>query len=232
MAKPNVIAIEDEEDILDVVTYNLEREGFQVDGFADGEAGLAAVQSRCPDMVLLDLMLPGVDGIEICRTLRSDPRTASIPIIMVTAKGEESDLVLGLGVGADDYIVKPFSPRELTARVKAVLRRNRGSSGKTKNERLECDGLVIDAGRHEVLVNEQPVNLTATEFRLIYFLASHPGRVFSRDQIIANVIGDGAIVVDRNIDVHVRAVRRKIGEDNQYIETVRGVGYRFKDLGD
>lgn len=232
MSGPVAILIEDEEDILDVNRYNLEREGFTVYGYTDGQRGLAAVQSKGPDIVLLDLMLPSLDGIEICRRLRADPRTSGIAIIMVTAKGEEADKILGLHLGADDYLAKPYSPRELMARVKAVLRRNRGGSGAgARAERVEFEGLVIDSGRHEVLVDGKPVELTATEFRLLHFLACHPGRVFTRDQLVGNVIGDGAIVVERNIDVHVRAIRKKIGENRSGIETVRGVGYRFQDGG-
>jgi two-component system, OmpR family, alkaline phosphatase synthesis response regulator PhoP len=231
MAGPVAILIEDEEDILDVNRYNLEREGFTVYGYTDGQRGLAAVQSKGPDIVLLDLMLPGLDGIEICRRLRADPRTSGIAIIMVTAKGEEADKILGLHLGADDYLAKPYSPRELMARVKAVLRRNRagGLGGGSRPERLEFDGLVIDSGRHEVLVDGRVSDLTATEFRLLHFLACHPGRVFTRDQLVGNVIGDGAIVVERNIDVHVRSIRKKLGEEKAGIETVRGVGYRFRD---
>lgn len=231
-ATRHIVVIEDERDIADMLVYNLEREGYKVTAFLDGREGFEAVTRLGPDLVLLDLMLPGMDGIEVCSGLRADPRTAGIGIIMVTAKGEESDKVLGLGIGADDYVVKPFSPREIIARIKAVLRRNRRSgNASSQDERIEVAGLSIDIGRHEVSLNDQPISLTATEFRLLYFLASHPGRVFSRDQIIGHVIGDGAIVVDRNIDVHVRSIRKKLGTAKELIETVRGVGYRFSDAG-
>jgi len=174
-------------------------------------------------------MLPGLDGIEVCRRLQADPITSSIPVIMVTAKGEEGDIVLGLAVGADDYVSKPFSPKELVARVKAVLRRGPLKVEQGTGERVVRGGLVVDAGRHQVSVDGQPVSLTATELRLLHFLASHPGRAFSRDQLLSRVIGDHAVVIDRNIDVHIGAIRRKIGPYRQLIETVRGVGYRFQD---
>lgn len=226
-----VLVIEDEPDIADLLVYNLEREGYLVTSIDDGGEGLDAARRDVPDLVLLDLMLPGMDGLEVCRGLRAEPRTAAIPVIMVTAKGEESDVVLGLGIGADDYIAKPFSPRELIARVKAVLRRHRSREADAASERIERDGLVVDAGRHEVTVDGERRDFTATEFRLLHFLAGHPGRVYTRDQIIARVIGDAAIIIDRNIDVHIRAIRKKLGRHRDLIETVRGVGYRFRDDG-
>ncbi len=229
-AKRSIIVIEDDDDIRDLIVYNLEREDFAVQAYGDGEAGYAAVLSRNPDLVILDLMLPGIDGLEICRSLRADPRTAGIPVIMVTAKGDESDVVLGLGLGADDYIGKPFRPRELVARVKVLLRRTRAVTGSAPEQTvIEAEALRIDTQRHTVTADGQPVGLTATEFRLLLFLAAHRGIVFTRDQIIANVIADGAIVIDRNIDVHVRAIRKKLGPYNGVIETIRGVGYRFRD---
>ena len=229
MKSEKVIVIEDEADILEVIQYNLEREGYRVLTARDGKEGLQLIKKEMPDIVLLDLMLPSLDGIEVCRKLKEDPITHSIPIIMVTAKGEESDIVLGLGIGADDYVTKPFSPKELMGRVKAVLRRGPLKEDRGAAERIVWDKVVIDAGRHEVQVGKKPVTLTATEFRLLHFLASHPGRVFTRDQLLNRVIGDGVIVVDRNIDVHVRAVRRKLGSYENLIETIRGVGYRFRD---
>ena len=229
MKSEKAIVIEDEADILEVIQYNLEREGYRVLTARDGKEGLQLIKKEMPDIVLLDLMLPSLDGIEVCRKLREDPITHSIPIIMVTAKGEESDIVLGLGIGADDYVTKPFSPKELMGRVKAVLRRGPLKEDRGAGKRIVRDKVVIDAGRHEVLVGNKPVTLTATEFRLLHFLACHPGRVFTRDQLLNRVIGDGVIVVDRNIDVHVRAVRRKLGSYENLIETIRGVGYRFRD---
>lgn len=232
MKKAKILLIEDEPDILELLEYNLAREGYKVDTSMNGEDGLAAAIRDNPDLVLLDLMLPGMDGIEICRALKEDPATKGIPIIMVTAKGEESDVVLGLGVGADDYVAKPFSPRELVARVKAVLRRGPIQEARVHKNRLVRGPLEIDLDRHEVLVDGEPTDVTPTELRLLHFLASHPGRVFDRNHIMSRVIGHDALVVDRNVDVHVRAVRNKLGKHRDLIETVRGVGYRFKDLRD
>jgi len=224
-----IVVIEDEEDILEVIAYNLKREGYDVTTSTSGEDGLTKIERFAPNLVILDLMLPEIDGLDLCRKLKSDPVTQSIPVIMVTAKGEESDVVLGLGMGADDYVVKPFSPKELVARVKAVLRRSRSAPEKERKDRIARDGIIIDPQRHDVRVDGESVTFTATEFRLLHFLASHPGRVFTRDQLLTRVIGEEAIVIDRNIDVHVRAIRKKLGEQRQLIETIRGVGYRFKD---
>src|SRR5690606_34994440 len=188
MKRETSVVIEDETDILDVIEYNLAREGYRVRTYRDGEQGLLAVRRDAPDLVLLDLMLPGLDGLEVCRRLKQDPVTRAIPIVMVTAKGEESDVVLGLGVGADDYIAKPFSPKELVARVGAVLRRGPLKEERLARERIVIDGLVIDAGRHAVTVDGEPVRCTATEMRLLHFLASHPGRVFTRDHLLSRVI--------------------------------------------
>ncbi|MEM7260954.1 MAG: response regulator [Planctomycetota bacterium] len=230
MKRPKVVVIEDEPDILEVIDYNLQREGFRVVGARDGELGLELTQSESPDVVLLDLMLPGLDGLEVCRRMKSDALTRDIPVIMVTAKGEEADVVLGLGLGADDYVTKPFSPKELSARVRAVLRRAPLREATSDDQRIERDGLVIDPDRHDVRVDGESVTLTATEFRLLHFLASHPGRVFTRDHLLSRSIGEDAVVIDRNIDVHVRAIRKKLANHRDLIETVRGVGYRFKDL--
>jgi len=224
-----IVVIEDEDDILEVIAYNLKREGYEVITSTSGEDGLDKIEKASPQLVVLDLMLPEIDGLELCRKLKSDPLTRSIPVIMVTAKGEESDVVLGLGVGADDYVTKPFSPRELVARVKAVLRRSRARPEGDSRERIARAGVIIDPQRHDVQVDGETVSLTATEFRLLHFLASHPGRVFTRDHLLARVIGEDAIVIDRNIDVHVRSIRKKLGPHRELIETIRGVGYRFKD---
>lgn len=229
MPTPRILVIEDEPDILEVIRYNLAREGYRVHTCRDGLEGLGRAQKEAPDLVVLDLMLPGLDGIELCRRLRADPVTRGIPVVMVTARGEESDIVLGLGVGADDYIPKPFSARELVARVRAVLRRGVLREQVGKDDRIARGGMVIDALRHEVVVGSKRLDLTATEFRLLHFLAAHPGRVFTRDHLLSRVIGEGACVTDRNIDVHVRAIREKLGRSRDLIETVRGVGYRFSD---
>ena len=230
MAKPKILVIEDEPDILEVIQYNLEREGHKVIACRNGEQGLSRIRTDNPDLVVLDLMLPGMDGVEVCRQVKSDPVTRSIPIIMVTAKGEESDIVLGLGIGADDYLSKPFSPRELVARVKVVLRRGplREESGGS-SERVVRGPLAIDLARHEARLEERLLVLTPTEMRLLHFLASHPGRVFPRAHLLTRVIGEDAIVTDRNIDVHVRSLRQKLGDHQGLIETVRGVGYRFAE---
>jgi two-component system phosphate regulon response regulator PhoB len=228
--REKILVIEDEADIQEVIEYNLAREGYRVTSVADGEEGLRQVKRINPDVVLLDLMLPGKDGIDVCREIKTDPLTRAIPVVMLTAKSEETDVVLGLGVGADDYVTKPFRPKELLARVQAVLRRGplRNESG--AGARVVLEGLVIDTERHEVRVKGEPVVLTPTELRLLHVLASHPGRVFTRSHLLSRVIGDNAVVTDRNVDVHVRAIRQKMGELRDWVETVRGVGYRFRDV--
>lgn len=226
--REHIVIIEDEGDILELIEYNLAREGYKVSAERDGEEGLQRVRQDAPDLVLLDLMLPKLDGIEVCRRLKQDPLTRAIPIVMVTAKGEESDIVLGLGVGADDYIPKPFSPKELVARVKAVLRRGALKDERGAGERIVRGPVTVDASRHEVLVDNAEVEFTATEFRLLYLLASHPGRVFTRDHLLSRVIGEDVLVIDRNIDVHIRSVRKKLGPHRDLVETIRGVGYRFR----
>ncbi len=229
MAKPKILVIEDEADILEVITYNLEREGHKVVSCRNGEQGLSRIRTDNPDLVILDLMLPGMDGVEVCRQVKSDPVTRAIPVIMVTAKSEESDIVLGLGIGADDYITKPFSPKELVARVKVVLRRGPLREQSGGGERVVRGKLTIDLARHEASMGDAGLTLTPTEMRLLHFLASHPGRVFPRSHLLSRVIGEDALVTDRNIDVHVRALRQKLGPAADVIETVRGVGYRFAD---
>lgn len=229
MPSKKIVVVEDEPDILEILSYNLKREGFDVSTALNGTDGLRVIQQVIPDLVLLDLMLPGLDGLEICRELKKHEATSSIPIIMVTAKGEESDVVLGLGVGADDYIAKPFSPRELVARVKAVIRRGIKSDPSSKKERIQIGDLLIDSGKYKVLLKQVEIKFTATEFRLLQYLASQPGRVFSREQLLNHAFGNDVVVVDRNIDVHIRAIRKKLDAEQQYIETIRGIGYRFMD---
>ena len=229
--KPHkIVVVEDEPDILENLRFNLEREGFEVACASDGVEGLEVVRREIPDLVLLDLLLPRMNGLEVCRTLKSEPATKKIPIIMVTAKGEETDIVLGLSLGADDYATKPFSPSELIARVRAVLRRSGAQQAET-GERLVRDGLVIDTLKHEVSVDGESVTLTPTEFRLLLCLAAHPGRVFGRDYLVSRVIGEGVSVVDRTIDVHVQSIRKKLGAQRDRVETVRGVGYKFRENG-
>ena len=227
--KAKILVIEDEPDILEVITYNLSREGFNVIGAMDGEQGVVLARKQAPDLILLDLMLPGLDGIEVCRRLRDDPLTRPIPVVMVTAKGEESDIVLGLGIGADDYVTKPFSPKELTARVRAVLRRGAPKEDAEAGERVVRGALLLDIVRHEASVAGEVLDLTPTEFRLLRVMAAHPGRVFTRDQLVSRAIGYQAVVLPRNIDVHVRSLRQKLGAQRDMIETLRGVGYRFRE---
>ena len=227
MKKSKIVVIEDEVDILEVINYNLSKEGFDVCSALDGEEGLALIKKEVPDLVLLDLMLPGLDGIEICRKLKTDYSTRSIPIIMVTAKGEESDIVLGLGMGADDYMVKPFRPRELMARIRSVLRR--GDFIEEGEGLVSIDELVIDINRHEVKLEGKIIVLTAMEFKLLHFLASHPGQVFTRENLLNHVSSDDTFIIDRNIDVHIRSIRKKLNKHRELIETIHRVGYRFRD---
>jgi two-component system alkaline phosphatase synthesis response regulator PhoP len=229
MNNKKIVIIEDEPDILEVLSYNLKREGFEVFTAINGTLGLSLIEKEMPDLVLLDLMLPGMDGIEICSTIKKNPATQKILIIMVTAKGEESDIVLGLGVGADDYISKPFSPKELVARAKAVLRRGILVENTSQSDKVEVGDLIIDSSKFEVIIEGREVRLTATEFRLLHYLASNPGRVFSREQLLSRAMGDDVVVVDRNIDVHIRGIRKKMGIEPPLIETIRGVGYRLRD---
>ena len=227
MKKTKIAVIEDEVYILEVINYNLSKEGFDVCSALDGEEGLALIKKEVPDLVLLDLMLPGLDGIEICRKLKTDYSTRSIPIIMVTAKGEESDIVLGLGMGADDYMVKPFRPRELIARIRSVLRR--GDFIEEGEGLVSIDELVIDINRHEVRLEGKKIVLTAMEFKLLHFLASHPGQVFTRENLLNHVSSDDTFIIDRNIDVHIRSIRKKLNKHRELIETIHRVGYRFRD---
>jgi DNA-binding response OmpR family regulator len=229
VSRKKIVIVEDEPDILEVLSYNLKREGYDVLTATDGASGLALIRRETPDLILLDLMLPGMDGIEVCSTIKKDPQTQNCLIIMVTAKGEESDIVLGLGVGADDYVSKPFSPRELIARVKAVLRRGVMVERNEMEELIKLGDLSIDTVKYKVQVHGREVKLTASEFKLLHFLASYPGRVFTREQLLSKALGDDVVIVDRNIDVHIRGIRKKLELDPPIIETIRGVGYRMTD---
>ncbi|MEW6530323.1 MAG: response regulator transcription factor [Thermodesulfobacteriota bacterium] len=231
MAKEKILVVDDEEDILELVRYNLTKEGYQVTCAATGEKGLRSAKADRPDLVLLDLMLPGMDGLDVCRELKANPDTSRVPIVMITAKGEDADIVTGLELGADDYITKPFSPRVLLARVKVVLRRRRTEEPEDQTV-VRIHGIVINPSRHEVLVEDKSMMLTATEFRILHFLARRPGWVFSRDQIIRAVKGHDYPVTERSVDVQVVGLRRKLGAAGDYIETVRGVGYRFREEGE
>lgn len=228
----SILIVDDEKDIVDLVAYNVERQGYKVFKAYDGEGALRVARSEKPDLILLDLMLPGIQGLEVCRRIRRNPDTAGIPIIMLTARGEEFDKVIGLDAGADDYITKPFSVKELVARVKAVLRRADARPASEKAEIFEFKGLRIDLKSYEVTADGKNVSLSRTEFNLLRFLSRNPGRVYSREQILDQVWGDESFVEPRTVDVHVRRLRAQIEPDEGspiYIVTVRGVGYKFAD---
>lgn len=227
MAREKILVVDDEADILELVSYNLSKDGFQVIRAQSGEDAVASAQSEIPDLILLDIMLPGIDGLDVCRAIRRNEKTKSIPIIFLTAKGEEADVVAGLELGADDYLVKPFSPRVLLARAKAILRRNHTISANT-DDVVQIDGISIDPKRHEVKLSDEQLELTSTEFKLLHHLARHPGYVFTRAQLVDAVHGDDYPVTDRSVDVQVVGLRRKLGDFGGLVETVRGVGYRFK----
>ena len=228
MAGEHILIVEDEEDIAELLEYNLDRQGYQPESVGTGEDGLQLARESLPDLVLLDLMLPKLSGLEVCRSLKADPETAKIPVIMLTAKGEEEDIIAGFDAGADDYVTKPFRPKVLLARVKAVLRR--GAATRLRdNDVLDLEGITIHPGRHEVHVDGQPVNLTRTEFHILQFLASRPGWVFTRGQIVRAVHGDDYPVTGRSIDVQIAALRKKLGTAGQQVVTVRGVGYKMGD---
>lgn len=228
ISKKKILIVEDEEDILELIKYNLLKEGYEVFEASSGEKALKLVQSKeiSPDLILLDLMLPGVDGIEICKTLKNDSSISHIPVIMLTAKSEEIDIILGLEVGADDYITKPFSPRILLARIKTILRRDIKKD--EDNSVIKIENLTINQGKREVKVDEKSIKLTNNEFQALYLLANKPGWVFSRHQIIDEISGSDHDVTDRAIDVLIVGLRKKLEPYSNYIETVHGVGYKFK----
>jgi two-component system phosphate regulon response regulator PhoB len=228
MARGTILVIEDESDIQELVRYHLEREHFRVLAVGSGEDALKSTKRERPDLILLDLMLPGMDGLEVCRMLRADAETRRTPIVMLTARSEDADVVAGLELGADDYITKPFQPRVLVARLRAVLRRLEAEQEEPGGSITHQD-LVIDTSRHQVRLKGKSISLTLTEFRILTHLARNPGRVFSRYQILDGIQGQDSFVLDRTIDVHVAALRRKLGAFGEQIETVRGVGYRLKD---
>jgi len=229
MAEERILIIEDDADIRELIRYNLTREGYQVSEATGGQAGLDKARSERCDLILLDLMLPEISGLEICKALKSDTRTARISIIMVTAKGEEADIVIGLELGADDYIVKPFSPKVLMARIRAVLRRRAAPSTTPPDSVIRVEKLEIHPGKREVRVEGKLIDLTFTEFQIIHFLSSRPGWVFTRYQIVDAVKGADYPVTDRSVDVQIVGLRKKLGPCGGYIETIRGVGYRFVD---
>lgn len=233
-----IVVIEDESAIRDVIAYNLERAGHSVLQASDGIRGVALVLETLPDLVVLDLMLPGLDGIEVCSRIRADPSTTDVPVIMLTARDEEGDVVAGLEIGADDYVTKPFSTRELVARVQARLRASNGRTAQPEpaadrdiaadpeRKRVHVAGVTVDPDSHETFVDGEPVRLTPTELRLLHVLLRRPGRVYTREQLVERVMGDNAWITSRTIDVHVRSIRRKLGERGDVVETIRGVGYR------
>jgi two-component system, OmpR family, phosphate regulon response regulator PhoB len=229
MPKPKVLVIEDERSLIEVLTYNLEREGFEVLVALDGQDGLRQAQLKLPDLIVLDLMLPLKPGLEVCRELRVGPRTRDIPIIMVTAKAEESDQLVGFATGADDYVTKPYSMKVLIQRIKKELRRAQAQEESPAGTLIGSQGVVIDRHSHRALYQDQELPLTPTEFRLLEVLIRQAGRAFTRYELMDAAIGEDAIVLERTIDVHIKSLRKKLGDAGELIETVRGVGYRFHD---
>jgi two-component system alkaline phosphatase synthesis response regulator PhoP len=227
MSKVKILLVEDDRDIVEMVEYNLKQDGYETLSALNGEDGIHLAKTEHPDLIILDIMLPVIDGFEVCRTLKKDDATTHIPIIILSAKSQETDKVVGLELGADDYITKPFSPRELIARAKAVLRRGQQQAA---GRRIKRGDIVIDVERHEVTVAGKEISLTFTEFKLLEVMARRPGVVLSRNQILDAVGGDEAMVYDRTVDAHIKSLRRKLGRAKDYIETVRGAGYRLKEL--
>lgn len=228
MTQEHILVVDDEEDILELVKFNLEKEGYRVSCASTGEQALIQAASERPNLIVLDLMLPGIDGLKVTKALRSDQKTISIPIVMLTAKGEEEDVIVGLELGADDYVAKPFSPKLLMARIKAVLRR-RARDYDEEPDVVRIHGLVIHPGKHEVYAGGQPILLTYTEFGILNLLAKRPGWVFTRSQIMDGVKGEDYFVTDRSVDVQIVGLRKKLGSFGKCIETVRGIGYRFRE---
>jgi two-component system phosphate regulon response regulator PhoB len=226
MSRPRILIIEDEHGLTQALEYSFKREGFEVAVAHDGAEGLRKAQALLPDVLILDLMLPGLSGLDVCRQLRSGERTRGMPILMLTARAEETDQVVGFTLGADDYVTKPFNTKVLLQRIKALLRRT--DSPADAADVLECQAIRIDRVRHQAFVGGKPITLTPTEFRLLECLLRQPGRAFTRHQLMDAAIGDGSVVLERTIDVHVKTLRRKLGSGDS-IETVRGVGYRFKE---
>jgi len=227
LAREKILVVDDDPDLLHLVQYNLEKEGFKVILASDGERALQLISSEWPQLILLDLMLPQVDGLEVCRQIKRDQATSTIPVIMLTAKGEEIDRVVGFELGADDYITKPFSPRELVLRVKAILKRS--SLREQVSKRLALGDLVIDLDRHQVWIKDQEISLTLIEFRLLSTLAARRGRVQTRDRLLADVWNYDPDIDSRTVDTHIKRLRSKLGKWGEEIETVRGLGYRFRE---
>jgi len=229
MSKEHILIVDDEEDVLELIRYNLEKEGYRISMASTGEKAIEKARTKKPDLILLDLMLPGIDGLEVCRILKTDDLTSGIPIVMLTAKGEEIDIVTGLEIGADDYITKPFSPRVVIARIRALLRRGKKQE-QEKTSQVKIHNIIINADRFEVRVDDEPIILTATEFQILLHMAKHPGWVFTRSQIIDAVKGDDYPVTDRSVDVQIVGLRKKLKSAGQYIKTIHGIGYRFEEF--
>lgn len=228
MSKEKILVVDDEQDLVKLIRYHLEKDGYKVIIAYNGDDALFLTRKERPELIILDLMLPGIDGLEMCRKLKADQEFAHTAIIMLTAKGEEADITMGLKLGADDYMTKPFSPKELVARVQAVLRRTQGVS--TTKDSIEIDGLLtIDLYKHEVAIQDKAIPLTLTEFKLLHQLASKPGRVFTRDQLLDAISGSETFVIDRTIDVHIASLRKKLKAFANHIITIRGIGYKFKE---
>jgi phosphate regulon transcriptional regulator PhoB len=228
-----ILIVDDEQDIVELLSYNLEKEGFSIVKAYDGEAALGLVLSEKPDLMILDLMLPKMNGLDVCKAIRRNPKTATLPIIMLTAKGEEIDKIIGLEIGADDYITKPFSIKELIARVRAILRRMHDNNNQTGKEEFIYKELAINYASCLVQIGGKKVTLSPTELKLLFFLSRNPGRVYSRNQILDHVWGDDTFITDRAVDVHIRRLRSQIEKDMEnprYILTVRGFGYKFADI--
>jgi len=224
-----ILVVEDDQDIRELISFNLVREGYEIHPASTGDKGLTLALALELDLVLLDVMLPGLDGFEVCRRLKSRPETRHLPIIMITARSEDADIIAGLEIGADDYITKPFSPKVLSARIRSVLRRNSEEAEENSGPLIKIQDLILDPTRHEASYEGQKVELSATEFAILKHLASHPGWVFSRSQIIDAVRGDNYPVTERSVDVQIFDNQKKLGDDGSWIETVRGVGYKLKD---
>ncbi len=227
MSKQTILIIEDERALVEVLTYNLRKEGFEVQSATDGQDGLRRAQTTLPDLIVLDLMLPVVEGLEVCRILKSGARTRDIPLLMLTARSEEVDEIVGFQMGADDYVTKPFKIKPLIQRIKALLRRKKTLAA--EGDVVSAGGVEIDRAQHRATVAGEQLNLTPTEFRLLWALVRQPGRAFSRHELMEAAMGDDALVLERTIDVHVKSLRQKLGSRAEQVETVRGVGYRFRE---
>jgi len=230
MAKAKILIVEDDTSLAEVLDYNLRQEGYQTQVARDGQQGLREIRLHCPDLVVLDLMLPMIDGLEICRILRADPAMQELLVLMLTARSEETDQLVGFSVGADDYVTKPFSIKVLLQRINALLRRK--DQGSADRDVLVSQGIMIDRRRHRATIGDTPLELTPSEFALLGAFIRQPGRAFSRAELIDIALGDDALVLERTIDVHIRALRKKLNAHADLVETVRGIGYRFRDPAD